>query len=201
MVCNFAHPSLLDSSQSRGSAAAVPSSGAQGPRSKYAVSADGHTVRQWSGRSWRDRGLPLTIDALSRTRYHQQQHCATPSSKDRRCPGANTTESEMVAISWTGGQRQLLNGPVPTILEQQLTACFAHGSFDSHSPAASSQTTPLSDTHTRSLLLPAYQRLDAVDRTSLIGAPSWRTPRCWPPPPPHSQKTRVTPAEMQLHGA
>jgi hypothetical protein len=149
MACNFAHP--LCSTLLNLEALLLSRLRVHRPAA-YAVSADGHTVRQWSAGSWMDRGLPLTIGALSLTRDRHEQQCATPCSKDRRWPGTNTTESEMVAISWTGGQRQLLIGPVPTILEpRHLTACFAHRSFDSHSPAASSETTPLGDTHTRSL--------------------------------------------------
>lgn len=89
----------------------------------------------------------------------------------------------MVLISWTALFPALVdNGscstdlypePVPTILEpRHLTACFAHGTASIRIRQQHRGRQPRWVTHTGSLLLPAYQRLDAVDRTSLIGTPS-----------------------------
>lgn len=98
------------------------------------------------------------------------------SAVDDRLSISDSTPSSQ-DVPRLGGQRQLLS-PQPTILEpRHLTACFAHGTASIRIRQQHQGRQPRWVAHTGSLLLPAYQRLDAVDRTSLIGTPPWCTPR------------------------
>lgn len=172
--------SSLDSFQSRGSAA-VPSFkfGRTGPAA-YAVSADGHTVRQWSAGSVCDDGW--TVVCRGRSTLHLRLDTKLP-----RCSTSWWTTAASVTTTHHLGT---------TTLDRLFRPWH---SFDSHSPAASRETTPLGGTHRKPFApcIPTIGccRPDLLDwDTLLVHPPPWPPP---PPPPPLQESPQLRCSNLQ----